>query len=220
MMERKTDLAYSIIKQKIITGVYKPMMDLSEEALQNELGYSRTPVREALLKLNDEGFIVVFPKKGTIVSPVNQQLIDEVYEARLVNEPYVCQKSAKIMPREILLDIKAQLAIPTVDINDEKVRNYYIGIDDRLHKSILQFCTNRFIVKTMSLIYDHNSRFRYFSSQPTSDNSVKEHIAIIDAMLDGDSSDIYKASVQHIEESKHITISTFLVQDAISSFKG
>ena len=60
-MERKADIAYEQIKRKIITGTLKPMIDINEDALQKELNFSRTPIREALLKLQVNGYIVVFP---------------------------------------------------------------------------------------------------------------------------------------------------------------
>lgn len=208
-MDRKADYAYQIIKGKIITGEYPPMTDLSEEALQKELGFSRTPVREAILRLRDNGFIIVFPKKGTIVSPVSHDLIEEIYEVRLVNEPYICQRASKIMPRTILESIREKLMSKPEIQSEPGIRMYYISLDDMLHRKILQYCGNSFLIKTMSLVYAHNDRFRYFSSNPVTDNSIKEHTDLIDAMLVQDMDLIKEKSTFHILASKQITINTF-----------
>lgn len=208
-MDRKADYAYQIIRGKIITGEYPPMTDLSEEALQKELGFSRTPVREAILRLRDNGFIIVFPKKGTIVSPVSHDLIEEIYEVRLVNEPYICQRASKIMPRSILESIREKLMAKPEIQSEPGIRMYYISLDDMLHRKVLQYCGNSFLIKTMSLVYAHNDRFRYFSSNPVTDNSIKEHTDLIDAMLAQDMDLIMEKAKFHILASKQITINTF-----------
>lgn len=208
-MDRKADYAYQIIRGKIITGEYPPMTDLSEEALQKELGFSRTPVREAILRLRDNGFIIVFPKKGTIVSPVSHDLIEEIYEVRLVNEPYICQRASKIMPRSILESIREKLMAKPEIQSEPGIRMYYISLDDMLHRKVLQYCGNSFLIKTMSLVYAHNDRFRYFSSNPVTDNSIKEHTDLIDAMLAQDMDLIMEKAKFHILASKKITINTF-----------
>ena len=208
-MDRKADYAYQIIRSKIITGEYPPMTDLSEEALQKELGFSRTPVREAILRLRDNGFIIVFPKKGTIVSPVSHDLIEEIYEVRLVNEPYICQRASKTMPRSILESIREKLLTKPEIHGEPGIRLYYISLDDQLHRKILQYCGNSFLVRTMSLVYAHNDRFRYFSSNPVNDNSIAEHTDLIDAMLSQDMDLIEEKARSHILASKQITLKTF-----------
>lgn len=70
-MAAKSDIAYEIIKEKIIKGELQPLSDISEEALQQELNISRTPIREAIQKLSKEGFVYIYARKGTLVSPVN-----------------------------------------------------------------------------------------------------------------------------------------------------
>ncbi len=209
-MDRKADYAYQIIKAKIINGEYAPMTDLSEEDLQKALGFSRTPVREAILRLRDDGFIIVFPKKGTIVSPVSRELIEEIYEIRFLNEPFCCQKASRIMPAEILKSIREKLLHPEIDDSNPVARRMYlISLDDQLHYKILQYCGNSFLIKTMSLAYAHNDRFRRFSSNPARDNSIQEHIAIIDAMLKQDPEAILASAIAHLEASMQFTIETF-----------
>lgn len=209
-MDRKADTAYELIRQKIITGVYQPMTSLSEDELQKELNFSRTPVREALLRLRDNGFVIVFPKKGTIVSPVSRDLIDEIYEVRLLNEPCICQKASKNMPREMLEEIRTKLLTKPECQNEEERRVYYMNVDNLLHSKILQYCGNSFLIRTMALIYSHNERFRFYSSNPVVDHSIEEHVRIVEAMLKQDMELIRDCSVEHILKSKQITLDRFL----------
>ena len=84
-MNSKADEAYNIIKNKIINLELRPLSDLSEEAFQRELGISRTPIREAIQRLAKEGFVRIYSRKATIVSDITLDLINSVYEVRLLN---------------------------------------------------------------------------------------------------------------------------------------
>lgn len=91
-MNSKSDYAYREIKNKIIQGELAPLSDIVEERFQEELNISRTPIREAVQRLNKEGFVYIYARKGTIVSPINVEMIYSVYQARLLNEPYLSKK--------------------------------------------------------------------------------------------------------------------------------
>lgn len=86
-MQSKAEEAYEIIKRKIIMLEMRPTSDISEEALIQELNISRTPIREAIQRLAKDRFVIIYPRKGTIVSDISIDLINCVYEVRLLNEP-------------------------------------------------------------------------------------------------------------------------------------
>lgn len=98
-MRDKAQIAYNIIKDKILKGELPPLSDISEESLQDELDISRTPVREAIQKLKKEGFVYIYSRKGTIVSDITVDLTKSIYEVRALNEPYAarCACGAQIV---------------------------------------------------------------------------------------------------------------------------
>lgn len=106
----KADEAFTILKRRIITGVYPAMSDLDEERLCAEFRVSRTPLREAILRLKNMGYVTVIPNKGTLIRPVSHRLIDEIYTMRLLNEPYICKAAAHLMPAQLLRELRAQLS--------------------------------------------------------------------------------------------------------------
>ena len=209
-MERKTDQAYETIKDRIITGEYPPMMDISEEAIQKELKMSRTPVREALIRLREDGFILVYPKKGTLVSAVSLDLINDIYEVRGCNEPEICIRASQYIPKEVLLELRKQFSETKKIPDDPENRKFFVKLDDRLHTTILRYCGNPYFIKTMKLVYLHNERFRNFSSNPVSDGSIAEHIQLIDAILSKDPEKIRAASEAHLRASKRIAVNSFI----------
>ena len=80
---------YEFIKNKIICCEYEPGTFLNEEILCEETGVSRTPVRDALGRLEQEGLVKILPKKGVMISNLSINDMNMTYEFRLLLEPYI-----------------------------------------------------------------------------------------------------------------------------------
>src|SRR5699024_3090654 len=80
------DRAYRVIRSQILSGVHAPGTRLGESALAAEIEVSRTPVRVALARLQDEGWILIYPKRGAIVQGIDERTIVELADARYVLE--------------------------------------------------------------------------------------------------------------------------------------
>ena len=94
---------YEYIKNKIIHCEYEPGMFLNEELLCSEIGVSRTPVRDALSRLEQEGLINILPKKGIMISNLSINDMNMTYEFRLMLEPYILQHYGPFLDSEKLL---------------------------------------------------------------------------------------------------------------------
>ena len=105
-MQSKADFAYDFIKGKIISGELALLSPIYEADLQKEIGASRTPVREAILRLRDSGFIYIFPNNATLVSEISLDLINEIYDTRFANEPFVNVEASKRVPSQYPEDLK------------------------------------------------------------------------------------------------------------------
>ena len=81
----------------ILTGELSPRIDISEKQLQQELGISRTPVHEALKRLQDEGFVETYARKGTFVADVTIETVQDIYETRLLIEPFMTKNARENM---------------------------------------------------------------------------------------------------------------------------
>lgn len=119
MILGKTDSAYDYIKEKIISGEYPPMSDLSEDKLQKELNISRTPVREAILRLEKEDFVYVYPRKGTIITDVTQDLIEDIYQVRRLIEPEMVVSSMHQIDKDWLRDMRRRFLEPDPALEGE-----------------------------------------------------------------------------------------------------
>ncbi len=207
MRKGKSDTAYQRVKQNIIDGTYPPLSDISEEALQQELGVSRTPVHEALQRLSDEGFVHIYPRKGTIVTDVTLDTIYWVYEARELNEPHLTRQACGRLPGEWLRQMQREYQFrqnnairPMTD--EERAR--FIQLDFELHRTITAACRNEFLRGLMQRVGDHSHRLRIRTSRLNReyDCSIQEHLAILEALLRGDGDGAEEAARRHIRAAK------------------
>lgn len=206
----KTDEAYEYVKAKILNGEYPPLSDISEDTLQRELNVSRTPVREAILRLEKEDLVYVYPRKGTIVTAVTLDLIEDVYGVRELVEPSMVLSSMHMLNKDWLRDIKRRILEPDPSLEGEALRRYYVDLDTELHAKIVSGCPNRYLVRLMNNIFDQNLRLRIISSHPTEgEGSIEEHADLVDALLVEDEELVRKRMEEHLKASRVRTMQHF-----------
>ncbi len=196
----KSEVAYAYLKEEIIRGTFRPMETISEDELQSALQMSRTPVREAVLRLKNEGFLMVSPNKGTFVQPLTIDLIKYLYTLRRLNEPHVSYLASLKIKKEELRHLFEQNSayIP----KDREEQEESIRRDSSLHWTLLNNCGNPFLIKAMSSVYDHVDRARFIIQDPYFEEHAQEHNAILDAMLTQDQALIEKAALEHVLQSQ------------------
>lgn len=205
-MLAKSTYAYNTIKEKILSGKIPPKSDINEKDLQQELGTSRTPVHEAILRLKEEGFVETFPRKGTFVTDVSMELVRDIYEARLLIEPKLTRDAIGRVSHEWLEDIKERLLLEK-PFKTKKDILAVMALDTELHTTIANSCNNQFIRDSLSLVYDQDRRIRLKTERNPKQVrfSQREHVAIIDAMLAGDPEKTEALAKAHIINSRDAT---------------
>jgi DNA-binding GntR family transcriptional regulator len=103
------DMAYEVIREGILTGVFQPGERLLQDALATQIGVSRIPVRSALMKLESQGLITFEPYRGAIVNTLTAPAAQEIYEIRVVLESHALRKAMTAMTPERLVRLE-QLA--------------------------------------------------------------------------------------------------------------
>ena len=124
---------YQIIKKEICDGNYPPGQWLQEKELAEQLNVSRSPVREALKQLVDEGLAIEYPNKGVFVKEFTVKDIEEIYDLRTLLESYAIKNSVKTLTSiniQELMDILQKL----VKCYEDNDLAHYIEIDSHLHQ--------------------------------------------------------------------------------------
>lgn len=114
------DMAYEVIREGILTGVFQPGQRLRQDALAAQIGVSRIPVRSALMKLEQQGLVTFQPYRGAVVNTLGGMDVQEIYEIRAVLECHALRKAMTAMTPERLARLE-QLAneLNAVENNEE-----------------------------------------------------------------------------------------------------
>ncbi|MCX4512073.1 GntR family transcriptional regulator [Streptomyces sp. NBC_01619] len=181
------DRVYAHIKQAVLDRRYEGGTLLTEGELAEAVGVSRTPVREALLKLEMEGLLKLYPKKGALVLAVSAQEIADVVETRLLVEEFAVRRAVPAPPRlierlEELLEEQTRRA-ESGDLAE-------VAITDRsFHAEIVRHAGNEILSRLYDQLRDRQLRMGVAVMHSHPDRiakNVTEHAEILEAIRDGD----------------------------------
>jgi len=206
--EDKVSNAYEYIKNKIVLGEYLPLQDISDMELQKELSMSRTPIREAIQILEKDSFVKIYPRKGTLVGEIDYNLVNAIYEVRLLNEPYIAAQSYRMLRRAWLKKMYDAFENPPQFKNREEYVSYYTKLDDNLHNTIISQSQNSFLKELLNVVADHSNRIRVYCAKVNQNyaHSIEEHLEILDAMIRKDDKEVKENYEKHIKNSWNDTV--------------
>lgn len=182
---KKTDV-YRALKDFIQFLEFKPGNAINEAELASQLGVSRTPIREALIRLSDEMLVDIFPQRGTYVSKIDLNLVKEMAYMRHVLETDICvnlcEKKAdvrKLVDRNLY---SMQYAVKSQDIVG------YIKLDHEFHRLLFSYDNHEIIWDIISNTRMHYIRFLMLDmGLPNSlEESYQEHVSIVEHINTGD----------------------------------
>lgn len=210
-MEKGTlkDKAYAIIKNKILNCEYLPGEVLSESRLLEEIKSSRTPIREALNKLEQEKLVCIMPKRGILVNEVTMELVNSIYEARCLVEPYLVEHYGGQIPRSLLLQVKKETEEWAGFTGIDDLKEVEAGFDAHLHQLLLTANNNPYFEEMMTKVSDQNHRLRTLSTVSVKNRDLEtkqEHLRIIEFLLEGDVRQAAGEMRIHLENSKQAAI--------------
>lgn len=175
---------YAVLREHIVKGFFLPGTALSEKRLAEELGVSRTPVREALIRLAEDGLVNIVPQSGTYVAPLD---VGAVHDSQLIREALECATvfaaARNAQPADadglaaILEEQKARLAVGD--------HEGFIAADDRLHARLIEISGHAGVAKTVQGAKLHLDRIRYIAGEdsPHIHYVIGQHEEIVDCVV-------------------------------------
>lgn len=207
-------IAYETIKEKIIHCDYMPNDILSEMMLMKEIDASRTPIREALNMLSQEGLVRIIPKKGIMVLPLTMKEVAMTFEARMLMEPYIIETYSQYIDMKKLEEIEKQTKeILDRKINEQEDSEIFCKLDDELHRTIADACRNKYLNMNLSRIYDQNMRIRILGEKNIWERhkiAAKEHLEFINYVKNGDINSAVASIRVHLIHSKEAAFSSLI----------
>ena len=210
-----TDQAYSELEEHIVTLQLEPSAVLSEATLAKQLGFGRTPIREALQRLAREGLVVIFPRRGILVSEIDVKRQLMLLEVRRELERLMAAKAtqrANDAEREHFLAIAQGMEQASVDNDDIE----FMRLDRELNLAVAKAARNEFASRAMGLMHGLSRRFWYFHYKEVADLPLcaKLHADLARAICQGDSEKAVAASDQLMDYIEDFTRASL---DAMSS---
>ncbi|WP_448146085.1 GntR family transcriptional regulator [Labrys miyagiensis] len=191
--------AYAIIRRRILDLTFEPGELLSETRLSTEFGFSRTPVREAFKRLENEGLVDVIPQHGTYVSPIRRELVMDAQFARSALECAVVRLAATRRTPEVLADLDANFARQRQAAAGGDFETLY-RLDEEMHQIIAAASGRPMIWLLIAEIKVHMDRARKLTLSPEhAPTLIAQHQAIIEAIRGGDPEAAAGAMAQHLE---------------------
>lgn len=182
-----TERALDMIRQEIVVGRYEFGAALSEIALADDLGISRTPVREALARLQQEGLVIVRPQRGTFVFQLTEDEFVDICDCRTVLET-AAFRFGVARSRAALADSLAGICDEMAIAREAGNTPAYLHLDSAFHEVLFKHCDNRYLGESYRLISGRMSALRTrLGTDPNHMNkSYREHQEIAQAARNGD----------------------------------
>jgi DNA-binding GntR family transcriptional regulator len=190
-----SEQAYLAIRDMIIRLELAPGAIVREDVLQQRLSTGRTPIREALQRLERDQFVTIVPRRGVYVSGVDVSELALLYETRAVLEPYAarlaCARGTAAHWRSMADALAGAPGARPLQL---------IDIDRRCHEIIWEAADNRFLTTTLEMLYAQSDRLWHLYLAEVDDmaEAVDEHVTILDALVAGDADRVAELVEAHI----------------------
>lgn len=175
-----TSIVADELRRQILAGEIKEGEQIRQEAIANELGVSRIPVREALRQLEAEGLITLVSHKGAEVTRLEPSEIAELFEIRIMLENWLLEQAIANLAEQDLLDAEAVIAAMRADQTLEK----WGQLNWEFHQTLYRAANKPTTIKLLKRVHDNIDRYVRIQIALTADTQAEahgQHQAIVDA---------------------------------------
>lgn len=194
------DVVFNTLRQAILRGELKPGERLMEIQLANKLGVSRTPIREAIRKLELEGLVLMIPRKGAEVAEITEKNLRDVLEVRRALEELAVRLTCERITKEQIEELKVaarEFEAATKSSDVTKIAE----ADVRFHDVIYLATDNERLIQLLNNLREQMYRYRveYLKRKEVYPKLIKEHEEIIQAISDGEKDAACQMVCEHVD---------------------
>lgn len=201
------EIVYEQLKIQILTGKIAPGTRMMEVELAEDLGVSRTPVREAIRKLEKEALVVIEPRRGAYVSDVSVKEMVDTLVVREDLEALAASLTAKRITKEELEGLEKKVTDYSEAIASGDMEQI-IRADESFHHKIVALSGNKALIQLFSSVQELSLRFRYLYYEDFTryENMPVEHKEILEAIKTGDGDAARIVSDNHVKKLKEFVV--------------
>lgn len=193
---------FSQLENDILNGKYQPGDSLIETRLSEELGVSRTPIREALRQLELEGLVQSIPNKGAIVKGISAQDIEDIYTIRRMIEGLAARWATEKITPQVLQELKDTIELEEF-YTSKNDTEHLLQLDSKFHDILFKASKSKPLIHTLSTFHHYVQRARNvsFTSPVRASEVLEEHKAIFRAIAEGDAEKAEKLTTDHVRNA-------------------
>ncbi|QSE79331.1 GntR family transcriptional regulator [Rhodococcus koreensis] len=191
--------AYEIIRERLVMLDIRPGEPINDDRLAEELGFGRTPVREALKRLERERLVVAYPRRGTFATAVDMTDLADISEIRKRLEPTAAARAARSATQDARARLAA-LAADIAEIADTEDPREVLRKDVHVHREIYRASGNPHLEDILVSLDAHATRIwcLFLDRLPDVASHVREHAALLQAIVDGDEDTASALTLAHV----------------------
>lgn len=203
------DVVFNTLRQAILRGELKPGERLMEIQLANKLGVSRTPIREAIRKLELEGLVLMIPRKGAEVAEITEKNLRDVLEVRCALEELAVQLACARMDEDGISELRAA-AVNFENVLESDDITKIAQADVAFHDVIYAATDNRRLIQLLNNLREQMYRYRieYLKKKECYTQILKEHSQLIESIAQSDEEAATKVTGQHIKNQVETVVDT------------
>ncbi len=178
------DQAYNLIKQDILSCVLQPGQQIIQSQVAERYNLGLTPTREALKRLEQEGFVQSLPRFGYVVSPITLSDLHEIFELRLILESAAVRLAIERASDTRLAELM-DLANCRYTYRDRESYSAYLAENTRFHTAIALAAGNRRLADSVARVLDELTRVFHMALElrDSADEKVRDHLNLVEAMI-------------------------------------
>lgn len=202
--------AFSVLQQAILRGELSPGARLNDLELARKLGISRSPVREALKRLEYEGLVVFYPRRGAFVVTLSRKQVLDILEVRESLEVLAVRLATPRLSDQDLLELRGIFDIIQAQVSSPEFKEYPHHLVD-FHAYLVQASGNECLIKFMQAIRGQSRllRFQSAASRERVLDALEEHLGILEAITKKDVDLAEKRMQAHLRNAKRNILRMF-----------
>lgn len=197
--ESNAERAYALIRERLVMLDIRPGQPINDEALAGQLGFGRTPVREALKQLERDRLVIAYPRRGTFATSVDISDLAYISEIRTQLEPLAAVRAARTAPHETRERLSL-LADEIAGLDRAEDPRSLLRKDVRVHTEIYRASGNPHLEDVLVCQDSHATRIwcLFLDRLPDVAGHIVEHTALLRAIVDGDADLASKLAHEHV----------------------
>jgi DNA-binding GntR family transcriptional regulator len=191
------DRAYVALRDMIVTLQIPPASPIHEERLSKQLGFGRTPLREAVKRMEAEGLVAIYPRRGTFATDVNITDHRLIADIRGHLEAHAARRAAESATARDIATLSRLLETTSTEGADP---HRLVALDATIHRAIYHCTHNRYLEVTLNQYYNLSLRiwYLYLDRLPDMDSHVSEHVRLLESIVAGQPDHAHALAAHHV----------------------